>query len=112
MSPNDENEKLKSQAKYAGFITSFLYLALFFPSFYILLLMPHLYENANITTSIGLIIIALSVSVPLSIVIGIGGTWYMYLQENYKSSLLFCFLPCLVALAVLIVMTFIEKMFL
>lgn len=111
MADND-NETLKRQAKYSALISTLIYLALFFPSFYVLLLMPHFYQNATITTSMGLLIISLSLSVPLSIVIGIGGTWYNYFQENYKSSMLFCFLPCLVALAVLIMMTFIEKVFL
>jgi hypothetical protein len=86
-----------------GLVASFLYLALFFPSFYVSFLVPGLFENPNMTGTIGVILVFLSVLVPCAIVASIGLIWFMYFRDSLKLMLFFCFFPIIVSCSVLFV---------
>jgi hypothetical protein len=103
---------MEKQAKVYGIICSVLYLALFFPAFYIGMLIPHLLENANVTTRSGIAIVFLSILAPIMIIIGIGMIWYKYFSGNYRGAYLACLFPLLSCLAILFLMFLIKIIFL
>ncbi len=114
MDPSEGGKRERSQrlAGYLGVICSFLYLALFFPSFYVAILAPNLFENAHMTASIGIIVVFLSVSVPLSIVVSIGLIWFMYFRGAYKNVYFFCLFPLIVATIVVVCVSLLQHLFL
>ena len=91
---SSNNQKI---AGYVGSICSFIYLALFLPSFYIAMLCPELFENPNITATIGIIIVFLSALPPVAIVASIGLIWFMYLRAAYRAVYFFCVFPLIVS---------------
>ena len=91
-------------AGYVGIICSFIYLALFLPSFYIAMLCPDLFENPNITATIGIVIVFLSALPPVSIVVSIGLIWFMYLRASYWATYFFCVFPLIVSALVVLVL--------
>lgn len=102
---------MEKQARIWGIACTVIYLALFFPSFYIGMLNPHLLDNANVTTWPGLAIVFLSLLAPISIVIGIGVIWYMYFAENYVMVYVGCALPLACSMIILLLMKIIQVFF-
>ena len=109
---DDESSKAHKRAGMCATICTFLYLALFLPSFYVFMLSPKLFENANMTDAIGVTIIFLSVCVPLSIVISLGMIWYLYFRNRYRGTYFFCAFPVIVTCTVLLLLHIIQAMFL
>ncbi len=99
---------MQNQAKYSAVIATILYLALFFPSFYIGMLSPPLFENANITTVSGVLVVTLSLLEPLALVVSVCTMWYMYFQEEYYKVFFWCLFPLFVGIAIVIIFKIIE----
>lgn len=108
MEPPD-TAKSQKIAGYVGVICSFIYLALFLPSFYIGMLCPELFENTNITATIGITIVFLSALAPVSIVVAIGLIWFMYLRASYKAMYFFCVFPLLISAGIIFALLLIRK---
>jgi hypothetical protein len=108
--PNPVNSQ--KIAGYVGVICSFIYLALFLPSFYIALLCPELFENPNITATIGIVIVFLSALPPVAIVASIGLIWFMYQRASYKAVYFFCAFPLIVSALVVLVLVLMRSMLL
>jgi hypothetical protein len=98
------------RAGYCAIICTFLYLALFLPSFYIFMFSPHLFENAGMTDAIGVAIIFFSLWVPLSIVISLAMIWFMYFRNRYKGMYFFCAMPVITSIVVLLVLSVIRAL--
>ena len=99
-------------ARLCGFICSFAYLAMFFLSFYLFIFVPQLLGNPEMTTSIGLLLIGLSLLTPLSIVISIALIWNRYLNQDYNGLYLACFIPPATVIIVIILLKLIQVLFL
>lgn len=106
----DNNEQ--SRARICGFICSFVYLALFFLSFYLFVFVPQLLGNPEMTTKLGLLLIFLSLLTPLSIVVSIGLMWNRYLNQDYKRFYLACYIPPVTVVTVIILLKLIQILFL
>lgn len=103
---------MEKQARIYGIISSVLYLALFFPAFYIGMLIPNLLENSNVTTGSGIAIVLLSILAPIMIIVGIGMIWYKYFARNYRGAYLACLFPLASCLTILFLMYVIKIIFL
>ena len=101
----------KHQAKFWAIGCTFLYLIFFFPSFYIFML-AGLFENPEMTGSIGVILVFLSAACPLSIVIGLGLIWNRYFRKDYKGVYIYCAFPAICTLIILMLMKLIQAVFL
>ena len=112
MDSSDDGTKRQRLAGYLGVICSFVYLALFFPSFYVAMFVPNLFENSQMTASLGIIVVFLSISVPLSIVVSIGMIWFMYFRGAYKNVYFFCLFPLIVAAFVVLGISLLQHLFL
>ena len=103
---NGRHEPFYRDPTWAGWcaaIASFVYLALFLPSFYVGILCPGLYENANITATIGILIVFLSIVPPVAIVVSIGMMWFMYFQGAWRNVFLFALLPLVLSFIVVLI---------
>ena len=103
-----EKEPYKRKATVVGLITSFLYIALFLPSFYVGLLVPSLYENSNITEKGGTMVVFLSILLPCTMVLSIGLTWFCYFQNAFRLAFYSCFLPVAAFFLVLLALKAID----
>ncbi len=102
----------RSLCLYCGIGCTLVYLALFFPSFYIGMLCPHLFENASVTTATGLAIIFLSMLAPLSLMVGVAMIWYYYFAGEYKKAFYACGFPVAACVVILFCMMIIRVIFL
>src|SRR5262245_51448652 len=108
---NNQGSKEQTRARLCGFICSFIYLALFFLSFYTIVFVPQLYGNPDVTGTIGIVLVFLSLCVPLSIVVSIGLIWNRYLAQDYKMLYLSCLIPIVTLLVVVLLMKFVQLLF-
>lgn len=102
----------QQRARFWGFVFTFVYLACFFLSFYSFVFVPELLGNPQMTTSIGLTLIFLSLLTPLSIVVGIGAIWNRYLNNDYHGLYLASLIPIATFIIVIIISKIIQLLFL
>ncbi len=102
----------QKRARLWGFICSFVYLACFFLSFYLFVFVPQLLGNPEMTTQIGLLLIFLSLLTPLSIVVTIGLIWNRYIHKDYKAVYYSCLIPPITVVLVVVLLKFIELVYL
>lgn len=100
------------RARFWGIIISLAYLACFFLSFYSFVFVPQLLGNPDVTTNVGLALIFLSLLTPLSIVVSIALIWNRYLKDDFKGLYLSSLIPIITFIIVLIVLKFIQLLFL
>ena len=106
----DQNEQ--KHALTVGFICSFVYLAFFFLSFYLFVFVPELLGNPDMTTSLGLLLVFLSLLTPFSIVVSIALIWNRYLKQDYRGVYFACLIPPVTVLVVVILLKLIQITFL
>src|SRR6185295_5272700 len=111
MTPDDFPTPEDKQARLTGLIATGLYLALFFPSFYIFML-AGLFEHPEMSGTIGVILVFLSAACPLSIVAGIGLIWNRYFRKDYKGVYISCTIPIIATIIIVVLMKLIEWLFL
>lgn len=102
----------QKQAKIFALMCTCVYLALFFLSFYVIIFLPALYGNPDMTDRIGLLLIFLSLLAPLSIVVCLGLIWNRYFACDYHAVYLSSAIPIVTVICVVIAMKTIEVLFL
>ena len=108
MTPEEKALKEKVRAATVAIVSTVIYVGLFFPSFYVFMLNPHLFENAEVTSFTGIVLVLLSVCVPVSIIVAIGMIGTHYFRAEYKRMYLYCLLPIAVTIVVLVLMGLIR----
>jgi hypothetical protein len=103
-----DSKSIQKRARNIGIICSILYLALFFPSFYIFMLAPGMFENPHMTDAIGIMLIVIDICVPLSLIVSLWMIWQKYWQGAYRAVYAACALPVVTCLTALVVMTVIQ----
>jgi hypothetical protein len=105
-------EQERKIAKVCGLLCTIAYLALFFLSFYVIVFLPSLYGNPEMTGKIGLLLVFLSLLEPLSIVVSIALIWNRYNAEDYRSLYIACLIPVATLIILVILMKLIEVIYL
>jgi hypothetical protein len=103
MAKHMEESSKKKIARYIGIGCTLLYLALFFPSFYVGLLCPDMSgDNAPASGTIGTAIVLMSILVPFSLIVSILSLWAMYVQNWLRAMYFCCLIPVITAALMLI----------
>lgn len=110
MQKNDDIEQ--KRAGLCGLVCSVVYLACFFLSFYLFVFVPGLIGHPEMTTGIGLLLVFLSFSAPLSIIVSIGLIWNRYLKQDYKGVYSACYIPPITIVTVIILLKLVNIVFL
>ncbi|MBS0656510.1 MAG: hypothetical protein JSR46_12095 [Verrucomicrobia bacterium] len=101
-----EESPEKKTARYVGIGCTLLYLALFFPSFYVGLLGPSMGSNGPTSGGVALAFVFMSIFVPFSLIASIMLLWAMYVQRSFRAMYFCCLLPVITALLMLFLITF------
>jgi len=94
----------KKWARWCATGCTLLYLALFFPSFYIGLIGSHIANSDTISGRTGTIMVFASVAVPFSLIFCIFLLWRKYFQERFQAMYIACIGPFIVALLMWLLM--------
>lgn len=100
-----EESSQKKIARYIGASCTILYLALFFPSFYVGLLCPDMTGNTPTVGSIATAIVLMSILVPFSLILSILLLWAMYVQNRIRAMYICCLIPIITAALMLLGIT-------
>lgn len=94
----------KKQARWVATAATLLFLALFFPSFYIGLFGSAIANNDTISGTVGTVMVFASIAVPFFLIFSIFLLWRRYFQGRFYDMYLACCLPFGVALIMWLLM--------
>jgi hypothetical protein len=98
----------RKTTKYVAVVSSVVYTLLFPFFFYMGLLSTMVFDNPRMTTTVGLLIISLTLLISLSMPVSIYLIWSRYLRGLYKKALFFCALPLMTFMGVFLITALLE----